>query len=311
MEQMKQNQAEMFVDIPGFENWEDVKEINKGWSDDKKYLIHTKNGEKRLLRTYSIEGYECKKKEYEIIKKYAKLGFPMSMPISFGTCNQGKNVYMLLSWVEGEDLEETLPKLSKKEQYELGRSAGRILKAIHSIAVEEEDKPKQTKREKKLLQLQRYEESDLRVPDDENAIAYVKNNIHKIWSKPAVYQHGDFHPGNLIYMPSGKIGVIDFNRWEVGDPYEEFYKVESFATGLSIPYCVGQIDAYFDDNVPEEFWEVLAVYSAQAALFSIKWAEKFGQADIDNMTAVCLATMEHFDNFKRCKPLWYDETMKF
>ena len=37
-----------------------------------------------------------------------------------------------------------------------------------------------------------------------------------------MYQHGDFHPGNLIYMENGEIGVIDFNRWEVGDPYEEF-----------------------------------------------------------------------------------------
>ena len=41
------------------------------------------------------------------------------------------------------------------------------------------------------------------------------------------------------------IGVIDFNRWEVGDPYEEFYKLESFGIEESIPYCVGQIDEYF------------------------------------------------------------------
>nr|WP_298678198.1 hypothetical protein [uncultured Treponema sp.] len=50
---------------------------------------------------------------------------------------------------------------------------------------------------------------------------------------------------------------------------EEFYKLESFGTEVSIPYCKGQIDSYFDNAVPQNFWEALAVYSAHAALFSI------------------------------------------
>lgn len=29
----------------------------------------------------------------------------MSQPIEFGVCNNNKNVYMILSWMEGEDLE--------------------------------------------------------------------------------------------------------------------------------------------------------------------------------------------------------------
>lgn len=52
-----------------------------------------------------------------------------------------------------------------------------------------------------------------------NAICFVMDNTH-------IYE---------------AIGVIDFNRWEVGDPYEEFYKLESFARELSVPYCIGQI----------------------------------------------------------------------
>lgn len=28
----------------------------------------------------------------------------------------------------------------------------------------------------------------------------MKENIHKIWKEKPVYQHGDFHPGNLIYI---------------------------------------------------------------------------------------------------------------
>ena len=301
------NMNKQFSDIPGFVTWESVELLSKGWSTDKKYIVKTKAGETLLLRIASAEEFEQKKKEYEIICKYATLGFEMSKPVSFGRCDNGQHTYMLLTWVEGEDLEEALPKLSKEEQYDLGRSAGRILRQIHSIPVPEKDIPAQTKKMKKLTQLERYEQSAVRIADDETAIQYVKDNMDKLWLEPPVYMHGDFHPGNLIYTPQRVLGGIDFNRWEVGDPYEEFYKLESFGVELSVPYCVGQIDAYFNGNVPMQFWETLAVYVAHASLFSIKWAEKFGQEDIDGMVRRCLAAMEHYDGFKKVVPDWYLE----
>lgn len=295
----------MFMDIESSSNWQAVEQISKGWSSDKKYMIKTKSGELLLLRIADIEQYDSKKKEYEIITKYSKLGINMSMPIEFGTCNDGKNAYMLLSWIEGKDLEEVLPQLSVDEQYQLGRQAGTILRKLHSIEVELADIPQNTKKDKKLLQLSRYEESNVRISGDENAIKYVKENIDQIWTKAPVYMHGDFHPGNLIYMANGSIGVIDFNRWEVGDPYEEFYKLESFGIEVSIPYCIGQIDAYFGDDVPMEFWKANAVYVAQASLFSIKWAEKFGQADVDGMVKRARTSFENYNNFEIYVPKWY------
>ena len=293
------------------ENWLSCEKISKGWSSDEKYKIKTSDGQTLLLRISDISNYDSKKKEFEIIEKYSKLGFPMSQPVDFGNCNDGKSCYMLLTFVEGVDLEQALPTLSEKEQYLLGREAGEILRKIHSITLDECDIPTQTKRERKLWQLYRYEEAThLRVENDEDAIAYVKNNINLIWQQNPVYQHGDFHPGNLIYMPDGQIGVIDFNRWEVGDPYEEFYKLESFGIDVSVPYSIGQIDAYFEDKVPEDFWGALAVYCAQAALFSIKWAEKFGQKDIDGMVERCKRAFENYDGFNSIVPKWYNADLK-
>lgn len=297
----------MFQNIKGYDNWESIEKLSKGWSNDEKYVVKTATGEMLLLRLSNIERYDAKKKEYEIITKYATLGFLMSRPIDFGVCNNGKNVYMLLTWIQGVDLEEALPMLPECEQYKLGREAGMILRQIHSLEVDVEDLPKDTKKDKKLLQLSRYEESQVRINDDEIAINYVKQNIDKIWSKSPVYQHGDYHPGNLIYTKDGSIGVIDFNRWEVGDPYEEFYKLESFGIESSIPYCVGQIEAYFDDNVPEDFWSALAVYVAHASLYSIKWAEKFGQEEIDGMTERCRRAFDNYDNFREYIPRWYED----
>ena len=297
----------MFLDIEASIDWKTITPISKGWSSDKKYHIRTKSGEELLLRLSDIEQLENKKKEYEIIIKYSKLGFNMSMPKEFGTCDEGKNVYMILSWMKGNDLEEVLPKLSEREQYLLGRQAGCILRKIHSISLDKDDIPQNTKKDKKLMQLSKYEDSQVRISDDEIAVKYVKDNIDKIWKEPPVYLHGDFHPGNLIYMNDGTIGVIDFNRWKVGDPYEEFYKLELFGTEVSIPYCIGQIDAYFQDDIPMYFWLVNSVYVAHASLFSIKWAEKFGQKDVDCMVIRARQAFHDYKHFKECIPRWYTD----
>ena len=179
---------------------------------------------------------------------------------------------------------------------------------IHGIPVDKEDLPENTKREKKLYQVSLYKDSEnLRIPNDEIALKYVEDNINDIWKQKPVYKHGDFHPGNLIYMKDGSMGVIDFNRWEVGDPYEEFYKLESFGIEISVPYCIGQIDEYFNDNIPKDFWSANAVYVAHSALYSIKWAEKFGQEDIDRMVKRAKASLINYDGFRRIIPKWYDE----
>ena len=296
----------MFLGIEASAGWDSVTPVEKGWSSDRKYRIVTGSGEKLLLRVFDEDQYEVKKKEFGIIESYSRLGFPMNHPLDFGFCGGGK-AYMLLTWLEGVDLEDVLPELPEETQYRLGREAGRILKRIHSIPVRPEDAPEETKKAKKLRQLARYESSDLRYPGDENALRYVKENIDRIWTCAPVYQHGDFHPGNLIYGENGSLGVIDFNRWEVGDPWEEFYKLESFGSEISIPYCVGQIDAYFGEAVPDDFWKALAVYVAHASLYSIKWAEPFGQAEVDGMVRRCRAAFEHFDGFRSYIPNWYSD----
>ena len=138
----------------------------------------------------------------------------------------------------------------------------------------------------------------------------MKQNINKMWRKAPTYLHGDYHPGNLIYVQNESIGVIDFNRWEVGDPYEEFYKLESFGIEESVPYCVGQIDEYFNDAIPIDFWETLAVYVAHASLYSVKWAEEFGSAEIEGMKKRCEIAFENYNNFREVVPAWYDHTLR-
>ncbi|MDO9630192.1 MAG: phosphotransferase [Acholeplasmataceae bacterium] len=297
----------MFEDIPSFKNWLKIEKINRGYSSEQKFYIETHDHQRLILRISDIANYEQKKKEFEVIQKFFGLGFLMSKPIEIGICNNSQHVYLLLSWIDGNDLEIELPKLSQEMQYTLGRKAGEILKKIHSLEVSASDIPQTTKIQKKIRQIELYENSSLRISGDEIALDFVKKNIFSIWSKPPVYLHGDFHPGNLILTENKEIGVIDFNRYEIGDPYEEFNKLESFGTEVSIPYCIGQIDSYFNNQVPNDFWEILAIYVAHTSLYSIKWAESYGLEEIRTMTSICRKSFAHYNDFKSIIPSWYPQ----
>ncbi|MBE6088327.1 MAG: aminoglycoside phosphotransferase [Clostridium beijerinckii] len=296
-----------FNDITISNTWMKIKKIEYGWSTDEKYYIEDNKNIKYLLRISNADTYEQKKREFEIIKKFNTLDFKMSRAIEFGYFNKHRNVYMLLSWIEGYPLEEKLNSLPEIEQYRLGLNSGQILNQIHGIPVEPQDVPFVNKISKKLLQLQMYENSSVRISNDEIAIAFVKNNIDMLCKSSPAYEHGDFHIGNLIYTPDKTIGVIDFNRWECGDKYEEFYKIQSFNIEHSIAFSVGQIQGYFNGNPPIDFWKVHAVYVAHASLYSIKWAESFGQEEVNGMTKRCLQAFDHYDNFNLIIPKWYSQ----
>ncbi|PKK93457.1 MAG: aminoglycoside phosphotransferase [Tenericutes bacterium HGW-Tenericutes-6] len=291
--------------IDGHEDFTSIKKIELGWSSDQKYDIKAKNGKRYVLRLSDIKHYDMKKKEFEVIKLFSTLGFQMSMPISFGVSSDEKVCFMLLSFVEGQSLEDALPKLDEKMQYQLGRKAGLILKKIHALKVPDMFKHDLDIKTKKLRQLHAYETSDLRMQGDEKVIAYIKDHIDLMGKQRSTFQHGDFHPGNLILTKDHEIGVIDFNRWDVSDPYEEFYKLECFSAAISHPFARGQLDAYFDDDIPYTFFETLKVYSAHVALYSIKWAEKFGEKDINHMKEMYHMILDHYDDFKLTIPTWY------
>ena len=54
---------QVMQDIHGSEDWETIREITGNWSNDRKFFIQKKNGEKLLLRLADSFLYEEKKRE--------------------------------------------------------------------------------------------------------------------------------------------------------------------------------------------------------------------------------------------------------
>lgn len=304
---MREVVLEMIKEIPVLKAIKVIKKITAGYSFDEKYLLEDVNGEKYLLRVSAEELTELKKQEAEMIKEISSVDFNTQKLLQSGVFKKSRGYYLLFTWVEGTVLSGIIDELEISEQYNIGKKAGEFLKAVHSLSVKENHKPKNKKIPKKLIQLERYEQSDLRIPDDESVIHYIKENIDKICQYPPTYEHGDFHLGNLLYTPDKELGVIDFDRCECGDRYEEFYKTQIFDVERSVPFSVGLLNGYFMGPPPIEFWEANAVYIAHTSLHSIKWVEEYGENKIREMKKRAYYNFEAYDGFKRIIPKWYKD----
>jgi len=293
-------------DIPGSKRWRKIEFLDKGWSADRKYCIKTDDSRRLVLRLADISQYEKKKTEYERMGLIYRLGMDMSQPVSFGTCDSGRLVFILLTWLEGESAEDTLSKFDTSKQYDWGASAGQILKKIHSISAPDNQLDWAARMIRKIeTKISQYLDCGHIVPDDVRMMRYINNNLQHLENRPQTLQHGDFHPGNLIVTPENKLGIIDFNRMDFGDPWEEFVRVTTFTKTISIPFAVGQINQYFNRQPPESFFRVLALYSAIDAHFGIIWAIPFGQDEIARSLIRSKSVYEDYRGFETYIPVWY------
>ena len=101
-----------------------------------------------------------------------------------------------------------------------------------------------------------------------------------------------------------ELKIIDFDRWDYGDPWEEFNRVV-FCVQKAPLFASGMVNGYFNDDVPLEFWKLLALYISVNALSSIVWASAFGQEEIDNMNKQAKEIICWYNNMENIIPTWY------
>lgn len=279
------------------------KKINKGWSADNKYLIKDDNNNKYLLRISSIDQYDKKLIEFNYLKKLEKIGLSMCKPIEFGTCDDG--VYIILSWIEGVDAQEYILNLSNKEQYEYGIIAGKELLKIHSLKAPSNIFDWEEKFNKKIdRKIKMYEDCPIKIDKANNLIEYINNNRHLLKNRNLVFHHGDYHIGNMMINENKELVIIDFNRADFGDPYEEFNRIVWCAQASSY-FASGIVDGYFNNDVPIDFWKVLALYISSNTLSSIPWAIPFGKEEIEVMINQSKDVLRWYDDMNTYIPSWY------
>ena len=279
--------------------------IDKGWSGDKKYHIFTDSGAEYLLRVSPVERLERRRAEFARMEQAAALGIPMCDPVEFGVCDEG--VYQILRWIDGQDAEPLMPTLPPERQYAYGLDAGRILAKLHTLppspGIPEWEEKFNAKIDRKIAM---YAACPLNYEGGEAFLRYLAENRHLLKGRPQTYQHGDYHIGNMMIDSRGVLTVIDFDRDDSGDPWEEFNRIVWCAQAAPT-FASGMVDGYFGGTVPVEFWRLLALYICSNTLSSLPWAVPFGDRQIAVMREQAAQVLHWYDNMARYVPRWYSE----
>ena len=277
--------------------------ITKGWSGDKKYCVTTSDGTKYLLRITPHEKSANRKNMFRMMQQVASLGVSMCKPIEFDTCDEG--VYSLQSWIDGPDAEEVIPSLADTEAYAYGLEAGKILKKIHSIPAPETQEDWEIRFNRKIdRKIQMYSECPIKYDRGHLLIDYINANRYLLYNRPQCYQHGDYHIGNMMIDQNGKLHIIDFDRYDFGDPWEEFNRIV-WCAHQSPLFATGMVNGYFENDVPMLFWRLLVLYIACNTLSSIPWAIPFGQNEINTMLNQAKEVFQWYNNMCNTLPSWY------
>lgn len=276
--------------------------VESGWSGDKKYRAWDPEGRRYFLRICPLAREEKLRQAFSFQKQAADNGLPVSRPLELS--REGNQLLWVEEWLPGDMAEQVLPSLTQKEQYHFGFQGGEIVKQLHSFPCSPPQIPWEERFGDKIdRKIQMYRGCPLQYENGELFISYLLENRHLLKGRPQCRQHGDFHVGNMM-IQNGQLYVIDFDRPDIGDPWEEFNRIV-WCAQLSPAFASGMVDGYFDGNPPLEFWKLLALYISNNTLGSLPWAIPFGEQEITTMRNQAAEVLEWYDSMRSPIPSWY------
>lgn len=281
--------------------------IDKGWSDDRKYCAITDAGLKFLLRISSVEKREKRKQIYDRICTIATLNISMAQPVEYGICDEG--VYTLESFIDGVDAENFIIESSNEKQYTYGFEAGRILTKLHSIPAPADNQEWDHLFNKKIDQkIATYESCELKYESGNLFLDYIADNRHLLKKRPQTYRHGDYQIGNMMVNESGILTIIDFEYADYGDPWEDFKRIV-WCAQTSPYFASGMVDGYFHNEVPYNFWRLLALYICSSAIGTLPWVKHLKDETIKEAMNQASQILEWYDNMQEIVPIWYRQKL--
>ena len=277
-------------------------EIKKGFSEEKKYLINTID-KKYLLRESGNDNFINKKKEFDLVRKCFEIDVKCNKPVEIFENN--KSVFSLYEYIEGKDGELVIADIDLDMQFTIGMEAGIDLKKINSIKSSDDCDWLERKWKKHEYYLHEYRKMEYKLPNDLQIIDFIAKNYGKIRLENDYFQHDDFHLGNIIISNNRYGGVIDFNRYDWGDPLHEFVKMEVFSHGFSKEFVKGQIYGYFGTNkIDEEVVLTISIYVAMSLFSMVVWTLKNYPKTFPYIEQIINRICMNYSYFNKLKPEW-------
>lgn len=295
-----------------------VQKLSKGFSFEEKYVLSGIDRKRYLVRITgpaNPELIQYKQTEFDLIRRLRKYSSFIPKPHAFGTTDNGNFCFMVMDFMEGTDGEIALNELSDAEQYRIGVQAGEEQKKMHALPAPPELSGWYDSFSGKFSRkVAAFDKLGVGVPgiDRKHLFWYISEHISCIQDSPRVFLHRDYHPANLVIDNGQLSGIIDFDRYEWGDPVFDFMALAYFSRAISIPFSVGHIDGYTEGHPSNEFWEKYALYCATSIIpghiWAYDYAEKTGSQDEIRRSEkrIEMICSDH-EGFTMDIPCWYRE----
>ncbi|CAG7644536.1 aminoglycoside phosphotransferase family protein [Paenibacillus allorhizosphaerae] len=248
------NLITLLSDIRRTASFDNYEFLLKGHSNAKKVILFQSGEPVYLLRVYDADSFARRSEEYDYLERHYNHGVNCQKPVAIGLADELKLCYLLLTYTEGQSGEEALPGLSPESQYMQGVEAGKQLRIIHIVEPKVPFRWADKRYGKYVNKKEVLRELNLNFYKQHEIESFIERHFHLLESSPVRFQHDDFHPANMIFKDGRLNGIIDFSRFDWGDPWEEFFKLPKYTCCVSKPFARGQVQGYFDGRIPDEFW---------------------------------------------------------
>ncbi|MDN4066703.1 aminoglycoside phosphotransferase family protein [Paenibacillus vini] len=296
------------------ENYKEIEELGNGFSANKKYKIQLHDGSLVFLRIEDFNADIDYREYFNILCKISDNGVNCQHPISYGVDENLSITYYLSTFIEGSALStysnnqlifSQFTNCTEEEQLKIGLDLGKDLATLHRIST-----PTNLSTWKKGIgeifknDYIQFKNKKIYFKHEQRIIDFIEENINKLHLRPHAYLHNDLHGGNIIINNNQYAGLIDFGC-TLGDPIFEFHKIPYFMRFHSVPFCIGEINGYFSNEIPEDFWDIYALYVAMGIFSTIVRLENHNLISYDTLLERIEMTLEDHDYFKVLQPAWF------
>ncbi len=212
---------------------------------------------------------------------------------------------IIMKWMDGKVLDLKNSTFTREELYGLAEMAARELKSIHTFPI---DKTRKLDLYKEYLRTKRFLiKKKIDVPHLNEFIKILdialKENNDSLYGMT----HLDFHAGNIIYRNDSAV-IIDTETFDITHPWRDFSYALCINSLCENTYWMSFILAYFDWNIPDEFWEIsrnYVLYHFVKLLIS-----NYLNHSLESMYPLAEKIYDEYDGMKSNIPKWVESSLR-
>lgn len=306
-------------DLPNFNTWQEMRLVQEENNNRWLFFIRDSNNLKLALYIFVKHSYDyfyrVKQFQDHINIFMSKLPYFESRKnpvIDFGLLNCGKYVYFLMPWQHDCVLSSKIKEMSVQSALKPALCIASYLKAIENISSTD------SLRSYKEIQIDWSKKIDRRIKTLFNKIKYINVDIaaiehftkfyeekkHILQNRKINIYYNNFVPENWYYQMDETVSIPLIFDWESGDVWYTLCKLLSEIYPANENLAVFLIDAYFNFEVPKDFFPCLAIYN-MLELFDQLVSSEESQKQRKQIIASIRELDHMFSKFTLDYPAWY------